>query len=64
MGGLSLSAETEEGIARTVAELMAERSEALSFLQNTQVKNHSNTLVIFHLFIYICIVKKVPASKL
>lgn len=37
VGGLRLSAETEKGIERTVAELMAERSEALSFLQNSQV---------------------------
>lgn len=34
VGGLALSQQTENGIERTVKELMDERSEALSFLQN------------------------------
>ena len=40
VSGLTLSEETEKGIERTVGELMAERSEALLFLQNTQVINN------------------------
>ena len=58
--GLTISSETEKGIDRTVKELMAERSEALSFLQNTQqVTNNQHP----HFSFYI-LSKKVPTSKL
>ena len=37
VSGLTLSPETEKGIEKTVKELMAERSEALSFLESSKV---------------------------
>lgn len=37
VGGLALSPATEEGIEKTVKELMDERKEALSFLQQPKV---------------------------
>lgn len=43
VGGLSLSDRTEKGIERTVKELLDERREALSFLQQT-VKNYYNLI--------------------